>query len=110
MKKSENIGKEETLNLRKMNSMSDRRDDEEMKPSLEEVMRTHVKDNFLLMATVIAVISGIGFGFMLRNSFVFNDNQVKYFGFLGQIFLRMLKFLILPLIAFSLIRFEIYFV
>jgi Na+/H+-dicarboxylate symporter len=42
-------------------------------------------------------------GFILRVFFVFNDNQIGYFGFLGQLFLRMLKFLILPLIATSLI-------
>jgi L-cystine uptake protein TcyP (sodium:dicarboxylate symporter family) len=104
MKQNENIRKEEILSLRRMSSV-DRAAHNIEKPSLEEMMRLHVKDNFLLMATVICVISGIGLGFTLRSSFEFNENQIRYFGFLGQLFLRMLKFLILPLIAFSLIRF-----
>jgi solute carrier family 1 (high affinity glutamate transporter) protein 1 len=67
------------------------------------IMREQVKENLNLVATIIAVILGISLGFLLRIFFQFNDNQIGYFGFLGQLFLRMLKFLILPLIATSLI-------
>jgi hypothetical protein len=67
------------------------------------ILKRQVKENINLVATMIAVILGISTGFLLRSYFVFNDNQIAYFGFVGQLFLRMLKFLILPLIATSLI-------
>jgi len=63
-------------------------------------------DNLLLISTVIAVILGISVGFIVRavvGENYFNDNDIMYFSFVGQIFLRMLKFLILPLIGSSLI-------
>ena len=67
------------------------------------IIKTQCKENINLVATIIAVILGISMGFLLRAHFEFNENQISYFGFLGQLFLRMLKFLILPLIATSLI-------
>ncbi len=63
-------------------------------------------ENLLLISTVIAVILGISIGFIIRAAVgdsYFNENEIKYFSFVGQIFLRMLKFLILPLIGSSLI-------
>jgi solute carrier family 1 (high affinity glutamate transporter) protein 2 len=66
-------------------------------------VKKQFRENILLVATLIAVIIGISLGFILRQFFEFNDNQIAYFGFVGQLFLRMLKFLILPLIATSLI-------
>lgn len=74
-----------------------------VKENVKEIFKRQLRENVLLVATVIAVILGIGTGFLLRSFFQFNDNQVSYFGFIGQLFLRMLKFLILPLIATSLI-------
>ena len=60
-------------------------------------------ENLLLVATVLAVILGIALGFILRSFATFNKNEIKYFSFMGELFLRMLKFLILPLIGSSLI-------
>lgn len=71
---------------------------------IKTIIKEQVRDNILLVATVIAVLLGIAIGFALRaSSFEFNDNHIAYFGFPGSLFLRMLKFLILPLIATSLI-------
>lgn len=72
-------------------------------PKLKNIVKDQFKENILLIATIVAVILGISIGFILRAFFEFNDNQISYFGFFGQLFLRMLKFLILPLIATSLI-------
>lgn len=73
------------------------------KPNIKSIIKEQLKENVLLVATVVAVVLGISIGFVLRSFFTFNDNQISYFGFIGQLFLRMLKFLILPLIATSLI-------
>ena len=62
-----------------------------------------LKENALLVSTIFSVILAIGIGFILREFVEFNENEIDYFGFVGQLFLRMLKFLILPLIGSSLI-------
>lgn len=71
--------------------------------SIKAIFKEQLKENILFFATIVGVVLGITIGFILRNFFTFNDNQIAYFGFFGQLFLRMLKFLILPLIATSLI-------
>jgi solute carrier family 1 (neuronal/epithelial high affinity glutamate transporter), member 1 len=68
-----------------------------------QIFLSQVGENILLLSTIGAVILGVGLGFLLRNIGTFNDNHIMYFGFIGKLFLRMLKFLILPLIACSLI-------
>ena len=62
-----------------------------------------IRKNVLLLLTLISVVLAILVGFILKNFFKFNDNEIGYFGFCGELFLRMLKFLILPLITTSLI-------
>lgn len=71
--------------------------------NIREIMKKQLKDNLLLIATVIAVGLGIGVAFILRAYTNFKPPEKAYFGFPGEIFLRMLKFLILPLISSSLI-------
>lgn len=61
-----------------------------------------LKENILLFSTVLSVIIGSILGLYIRNAKI-EPNKKQYFGFLGEIFLRMLKFLILPLIFSSLI-------
>jgi solute carrier family 1 (high affinity glutamate transporter) protein 1 len=85
-----------------MNNMN-YKNNESAKPSFKQLMKSQFKENILLVETVIAVILGISIGFLLRQFYEFNSNEIAYFGFLGHLFLRMLKFLILPLIAFSII-------
>ena len=56
------------------------------------------------MATMSGVIGGVIFGLLLRTSRqVWSDREVMYVSYIGEIFLRMLKALILPLIVPSLI-------
>ena len=76
---------------------------EKQNNNIKIILKKQIKENIHLIATVIGVLLGIGLGFLLRSFFEFNENQIAYFGFIGQLFLRMLKFLILPLIATSLI-------
>ncbi|RNA28018.1 excitatory amino acid transporter 3 [Brachionus plicatilis] len=61
------------------------------------------KENILLFSTILSVIIGSVLGFYLRKYTKIEPNKKQYFGFLGEIFLRMLKFFILPLISSSLI-------
>ena len=68
-----------------------------------QILVKQLKDNILLILTVISVIFGIGLGFILRAKTNFSPPVKAYFGFPGEIFLRSLKFLILPLISSSLI-------
>lgn len=67
------------------------------------ILLQQLKDNIMLISTVIAVTFGIGLGFILRAKTSFSPPAKAHFGFPGEIFLRSLKFLILPLISSSLI-------
>ena len=67
-----------------------------------------LKKNLLLVLTVISVIVGVIIGLSVRTVDMPRDSNgyrvmVEVLGFPGEIFLRMLKMLILPLIVFSLI-------
>lgn len=67
--------------------------------------KANQSENILFISTVIAVVCGIGLGFILREVAgpFKNKNIIMYFKFVGDLFLRMLKFLILPLIGSSLV-------
>lgn len=76
------------------------------KKSYKDKFMENLGENLLLIATVLAVIVGISLAFILRAAYgegYFNKNEIQYFEFIGTLFLRMLKFLILPLIGSSLI-------
>lgn len=64
-----------------------------------------LKDNLLTILTVSGVIAGVVVGLSVRaaSSEPWTERQVAYVNFLGDIFLRMLKCLILPLIISTLI-------
>ncbi|RNA40028.1 excitatory amino acid transporter 3 [Brachionus plicatilis] len=66
-------------------------------------IKRHFKENLLLIMTVIAVCIGVGLGLYLRANTNFTPPTKKYFGVPGELFLRALKFLILPLVSTSLI-------
>lgn len=66
-------------------------------------IKRHFKENILLILTVIAVGLGVGLGLYLRANTNFTPPTKKYFGVPGELFLRALKFLILPLVSTSLI-------
>jgi Na+/H+-dicarboxylate symporter len=69
----------------------------------------HVKEHLLTILTIGAVVAGIIAGFIVRavgldgDSDKFPSRTVMYVNFIGDIFLRMLKALILPLIVSSLV-------
>ena len=63
-----------------------------------------LNDNSLALSTCFSVIISIILAMILRKtSDQWTDRQIKYVGFIGEIFLRMLKCLIIPLIVSSLI-------
>lgn len=71
--------------------------------TLQQKLKKIFMDNILLIMTIIAVAVGVGLGFLLRAVTDFNKPTQAYFGFPGEMFLRALKFIILPLISSSLI-------
>lgn len=63
-----------------------------------------IKTNLLTILTVAGVISGIVLGIILRETTEkWTPREVTYLNFIGDLFLRLLKALILPLIVSSLI-------
>uniref|UniRef100_A0A4W5MFQ7 Amino acid transporter n=1 Tax=Hucho hucho TaxID=62062 RepID=A0A4W5MFQ7_9TELE len=70
-------------------------------PSVWAYIKGYCKRNGLLTLSVIAVISGCVLGFSLR-SFNLSTQAKIYFSFPGELLMRMLKMLILPLITSSL--------
>ena len=61
-----------------------------------------MKENKLLVATTVAVLIGISFGLLLRETEVSYDIKT-WIRIWGELFLRMLKLIILPLIISCLI-------
>nr|XP_046247339.1 excitatory amino acid transporter 5 isoform X2 [Scatophagus argus] len=73
--------------------------------TVKEDMRRNIRDfckrNGLLTLSVIAVLTGCTLGFMLRGTQLSTQAKI-YFSFPGELLMRMLKMLILPLITSSL--------
>lgn len=67
-------------------------------------MRSCLKHNALTILTVGGVIGGVILGIILRNSREkWTPREIMYINYVGDLFLRMLKSLILPLIVSSLV-------
>ncbi|XP_035482932.1 excitatory amino acid transporter 3 isoform X2 [Scophthalmus maximus] len=62
-----------------------------------------LKRNWLLIATVLSVLLGISLGVVVREYASLSPLHKQYFGFPGEILMRMLKLVILPLIISSMI-------
>ncbi|KAI4810017.1 hypothetical protein KUCAC02_018867 [Chaenocephalus aceratus] len=60
------------------------------------------KQNGLLILSVLAVVIGCLLGFFLRGKRL-SEQEVKYFQFPGELLMRMLKMLILPLVVSRII-------
>ena len=70
----------------------------------KEKMLNCAKSSGLTLATMFGVIGGVIFGLTLRTlDKKWTDREVMYVSYLGELFLRMLKAMILPLIVPSLI-------
>ncbi|XP_048098182.1 solute carrier family 1 member 8b [Alosa alosa] len=68
---------------------------------IREWINDYCKQNGLLTLSVLAVISGCLIGYMLRSLNLSSQAKI-YFSFPGELLMRMLKMLILPLITSSL--------
>ncbi|XP_054912478.1 excitatory amino acid transporter 3 isoform X2 [Poeciliopsis prolifica] len=62
-----------------------------------------LRRNWLLIATVLSVLIGISLGVVVREYASLSHLHKQYFGFPGEILMRMLKLVILPLIISSMI-------
>nr|ART29387.1 Na+ -symporter 1 [Tenebrio molitor] len=77
---------------------------QEEKPDKPSKWKACLKTNFLTLATIGGVVCGIILGVILKETVgSFTKREVMYVSFVGDIFLRMLKSLILPLIISSLV-------
>ena len=77
-----------------------------MKQSLPDISLTGVvawlKENLLLVLTFSGVVSGFALGLGLR-SFELDDTTILLLAYPGELFMRLLKLMILPLVIASLI-------
>ncbi|KAM5261373.1 excitatory amino acid transporter 3 [Hipposideros larvatus] len=62
-----------------------------------------LRNNWLLLSTVAAVVLGIAIGVLVREYSKLSNLEKFYFAFPGEILMRMLKLIILPLIVSSMI-------
>lgn len=72
------------------------------KKSFKDRFMAFFKRNLLVILTVSGVLVGVGLGMMVRNMNL-TRAQMTYFAFPGEMLLRMLKMIILPLVVCSLI-------
>uniref|UniRef100_A0A674NK46 Amino acid transporter n=1 Tax=Takifugu rubripes TaxID=31033 RepID=A0A674NK46_TAKRU len=72
-----------------------------VRPTLTRSVPAFFKQHGLLTLSVIAVVTGCTLGFMLRGTQLSTQAKI-YFSFPGELLMRMLKMLILPLITSSL--------
>ncbi|XP_054458845.1 excitatory amino acid transporter 5-like [Anoplopoma fimbria] len=69
--------------------------------NLRSTVKKHLRRNGLLTLSIVAVLTGCTLGFMLRGTQLSTQAKI-YFSFPGELLMRMLKMLILPLITSSL--------
>lgn len=70
--------------------------------SCREKLMEFLSKNLLVIMTVSGVLVGVGLGMMVRNMNL-TKAQMTYFAFPGEMLLRMLKMIILPLVVCSLV-------
>ena len=68
-----------------------------------DAFKRWLRKNVFLLVTILAVLIGILLGFLIRQFAKLTVIEKSYIGFPGEIFLRIIKLLILPLIVSSLI-------
>uniref|UniRef100_W5LDR0 Amino acid transporter n=1 Tax=Astyanax mexicanus TaxID=7994 RepID=W5LDR0_ASTMX len=70
--------------------------------SLAQRIKRIVLGNLLVILTVSAVITGVIIGLAVRTAEL-NQTQIIYFGFPGELLVRLLKMIIIPLVVCSLV-------
>lgn len=65
-------------------------------------IRIIVMQNLMMFLIIIAAALGLGIGFALRSANLSKEDK-SYFGFPGELFVRALRFITLPLFFFNLI-------
>ncbi|XP_054654519.1 neutral amino acid transporter A isoform X1 [Dunckerocampus dactyliophorus] len=70
--------------------------------SMKEKLLEFLGKNLLVLMTVSGVLVGVGLGMMVRNMNL-TKAEMTYFAFPGEMLLRMLKMIILPLVVCSLV-------
>ena len=95
------VGKEEDLNT----SVFDNSDTEinSEKENCLQVCWSKLPDDKLLLFTFLGIVIGVGIGFLLRLGPDINDDWVLVISYPGEIFLRALKCMIIPLVSLSIL-------
>ena len=57
-------------------------------------LKKHLKNNLLLILTIISVFIGVGLGSIIRIYLKLNQVEKEYFAFPGEILLRILKYIL----------------
>lgn len=70
--------------------------------TFSEKLKRIARTNLLVILTVAAVIVGVCIGLGVRNANL-SQTQVIYFGFPGELLIRLLKMIIIPLVVCSLV-------
>ncbi|XP_018906816.2 excitatory amino acid transporter isoform X1 [Bemisia tabaci] len=75
-------------------------------PKLKSKQQQCIQHNLLTIVTVAGVAGGVVLGFILRGSAStpWTKRQIMYVSFLGDLFLRMLKMMIIPLLVCSIVQ------
>lgn len=81
---------------------TDRIVEKRAKKSSREKMLMFLRRNMMVILTVAGVLVGVGLGMMVRTMNL-TRAQMTYFAFPGEMLLRMLKMIILPLVVCSLV-------
>jgi Na+/H+-dicarboxylate symporter len=72
-------------------------------PASSRTKRSVLGENLLTIVTIIGVVGGTIFGLILKNSGEkWTEREIMYIQYPGDLFLRMLKCLIVPLLVASI--------
>ncbi|XP_077438864.1 neutral amino acid transporter A [Vanacampus margaritifer] len=94
--------KKNEINGHAMVGSSERLREKGAPKSVYEKLRGFLSRNLLVIMTVSGVVVGVGLGMGVRNMSL-TKAQMTYFAFPGEMLLRMLKMIILPLVVCSLV-------
>lgn len=94
--------KKSEINGHAMAGSAERPREKSASKSLQEKLVGFLRRNLLVIMTVSGVVVGVGLGMGVRNMSL-TKAQMTYFAFPGEMLLRMLKMIILPLVVCSLV-------